>query len=72
MTLNELKRNEMARVTHIRTDCNCVLRIMTMGIVEGSQIKTASTTKHNMEVWVHNRNRIALSKHCASKITIVV
>ena len=72
MTLDGLKRGQMARVVNVKTDCNCVLRIMTMGIVEGSQVKVASSTKHNMEIWVHNRNRMALSKHCASKISIVV
>jgi Fe2+ transport system protein FeoA len=72
MTLDELKKGQMGRVTNVRADCNCVLRIMTLGIVEGSQVKTASTTKYNMEIWIHSRNKMALSKHCARKVTIVV
>ena len=69
MKLNELKKGSTAVVKKVETNCNCVLRIMTLGLVEGTRVKYLTSTKNNMELVIHGA-RVAISKHCASHIVI--
>lgn len=69
MKLNELKLGRTAVIKEIETDCNCILRIMTLGLVEGVKIKYISHTKTNMELVIYG-TKVAISKHCASHIVV--
>ncbi len=69
MKLNEMKVGRVARIKKVETKCNCVLRIMTLGLVEGVSVKYISSTKTNMELSIYG-SRIVISKHCASHIII--
>jgi Fe2+ transport system protein FeoA len=69
MKLSELKKGSTATIKKVNTDCNCVLRIMTLGLVEGVKIKHLTSTKGNMELVVYGA-RYAISKHCASHIVV--
>jgi Fe2+ transport system protein FeoA len=69
LRLNELETGRSATIKKVETNCNCVLRIMTLGLVEGTKVKRLTSTRDNMEVLVHGR-RVALSKHCASNIVV--
>ena len=69
MKLSELGKGKTAKIKKVNTDCNCVLRIMTLGLVEGVKVKHISSTKANMELSVYG-TRLALSKHCANYIVV--
>jgi len=69
MRLNELKAGHTATIKKIETNCNCVLRIMTLGLVEGTRVKHITSTKGNMELGIYGA-RVAISKHCASNIVV--
>lgn len=69
MKLNDLKVGQTAKIKEVETNCKCVLRIMTLGLVEGTKVKHISSTKNNMEFAVCG-TRIAISKHCAGHIVV--
>jgi len=69
MKLNELKRGQTAKIKKVETGCNCVLRIMTLGLVEGARVKHITSTSSNMEIGVRGI-KVAISKHCASHIVV--
>lgn len=69
MKLNDLKIGQTALIKEIEIKCNCVLRFMTLGLVEGTKVTHITSTKHNMELRIYGR-RIVISKHCASHIVI--
>lgn len=69
MKLNEMKLGRVATIKQIETKCNCVLRIMTLGLVEGVRVKYISHTKTNMELSIYG-TKIVISKHCASHIVV--
>ena len=69
MKLNELKLGRTAVIKEVEAKCNCVLRFMTLGLVEGAKIKFIGHTKHNIEISIYG-TRVAISKHCASHIVV--
>jgi Fe2+ transport system protein FeoA len=69
MKLSELKKGSTATIKEVETNCNCVLRVMTLGLIEGSKVTHITSTSGNMELVVHGA-RIAISKHCASHIVV--
>jgi len=69
MRLNELEVGKTAVIKRVETNCNCVLRIMTLGLIEGARVKHITSTKGNIELVVQGA-RVAISKHCASHIEV--
>ena len=69
MRLSELKVGQTAVIKKVDTNCNCVLRIMTLGLTEKARVKHITSTKGNMEIVVHGV-RVAISKHCATHIVV--
>ena len=69
MRLSELEKGKTAVIKKVEANCNCVLRIMTLGLVEGAKIKHITSTKNNMELGIYGA-KVAISKHCASNIVV--
>lgn len=66
MRLNELKAGEKAMVTGVDTSEYSTLKLMTLGIVEGSIIKCVSKLYHSMEVDIYGTH-FAISDHIAKR-----
>jgi Fe2+ transport system protein FeoA len=69
LKLSELRGG--AKVTGVITNCDCVIRIMTLGIIEGCELKYLSSTGNNIEFSLYGK-RIVISKHCAEQVIINV
>ena len=70
MVLNELEVNEKAKVVAINIKNNNAIRIMTLGIIEQTEVKMLSKTSGSVEVLIHNR-AMAMSNDIAQDIIVV-
>jgi len=69
MRLNKVKVGQAVIIKEVDAKCNCTLRIMTLGLIEGTKVKVISSTRDNIEVLAYN-SKYAISKHCASFIVV--
>jgi len=69
MRLNELEVGSTVTIKKVDTSCNCILRIMTLGLIEGAKIKCIGSTKNNVLLRIYG-NTVAISKHCAKHIVV--
>jgi Fe2+ transport system protein FeoA len=70
MKLNELKKGQTAKITKVNPSCDCVLRVMTLGLVKGVKVTHVSSAGANMELRIYN-STVCISKHCAENIIVV-
>jgi Fe2+ transport system protein FeoA len=71
MKLSEVEQRKSVTISKVDTNCNCILRVMTLGLVEGTKVTVVSKTKSNIEVRIFRGATVGISKHCAEKLIVV-
>jgi len=70
MKLSEVKVGERGTINNMFIAGPDTLRVMTMGLVLGSEVKVLSRTSGSIEISVEG-SRMAIDKEIASKIMVV-